>query len=106
MASTAGVPSTRAARAAALLLVIRTACCRRADRPPDDACDGDEREDVREGLEERPPRIPVRRRERGGDRAQGAEEQGREPGQERPPLAEAECREPDEPDALGHVLVE
>src|SRR5207245_2046527 len=78
IASTASVPKMIAAMRAGLLLDIRTAVGGRGHRPPDHAGDRDERENVREGLEERAGaqerggRVDVRGGNREGER-------GREP---------------------------
>src|SRR4051794_27922073 len=104
--STASRPKTPATRPAPLLLDIWAAGGRRADGAADDAGDRDQRQDVRQGLEERPPLVAVRGREPVGERAREAEEERRHVRREWPPLAEDECSEADEPGAGRHVLVE
>src|SRR5256885_2203356 len=99
-ASTASAPKNPAARAAGLLLDIRPSGGGRPDRAPDHAGDGDERQDVRERLEERAPLVAVRGRQPVGERAREAEEQRGAPRVERLPLAEDERGEADEAGAV------
>src|SRR2546423_4036738 len=106
IASTASSPKNTAALPARLLLDIRTAGSRRADRAADHAGDRDQREQVRQRLEERAPLIAVRRRQPVGERARESEQQRRAPRRERAPLAEDERGEADEAGARGHLLVE
>src|SRR4051812_40880895 len=106
IASIASSPKHTAARAARLLLDIRTAGGRGADRAPDHAGDRDQREHVRQRLEERPPLVAVRRRQPVGERTREAEEQRRTPGREWTPLAEDERSQADEAGTRGHLLVE
>src|SRR4051812_124676 len=104
-ASTATPPSSAARDARWLLLRVRPANSCWWNRAPDDACDGDERQDVRECLEEHSGRVGVRgepERECG----RHAEEQGGRKRAEGAPVPEDQRGERDEPATRGHVLVE
>src|SRR5207237_738652 len=106
-AATASRPASSAAAAAGLLLRVGTANGGGRDRAADDARDGDQRQDVRKGLEERAvvrPALDVL--EPGGDRAREAEEERGPEGAERPPPAEDQRGERDEAAPGGHVLAE
>src|SRR5579884_3514174 len=104
IAKTARAPRT-AARRPPLLLDIRPAVGGRRDGAPDDARDGDQREDVRQCLEEGRGGAGVDRQPV-GERGREAEEEGGAPGSERAPVAEDHRGERDEPATLGHVLGE
>src|SRR3954453_18468438 len=107
IASTANSPKKTATRAAPrLLLDIRSAGGGRPDRAPDHAGDGDQRQQVRQCLEERAPLVAVGGRQAVGERAREPEEQGGRVRREGPPFAEHERGEPDEAGACRHVLVE
>src|SRR5215210_1612902 len=105
-ASNASRTEPRAAsfRARSLLLLVRPSNGCRRDRSADHAGDGDQREDVRQRLEER-GRIRRVDREPEGERGGEAEEECRAECAERPPVPEDQRRERDEPAAGGHVLV-
>src|SRR3989442_1075834 len=85
-------PSRTAAQARPflrLLLRVGTANRCRWDRTADNACDGDDRDDVRERAEEDRRRLPGRyRRELEGEGRREAEEERGAEGPERAPLAE------------------
>src|SRR5262245_64111515 len=93
-----------------LLLDVWTASGCGAPRAPDHAHEGDEREDVRQGLEEvgggEVGREERRALEPEGERAREAEEEARAEGAERPPVPEDDGRQGDVAPARGHVLVE
>ena len=73
----------------------------------DHSGDGDQRQEVRERSEERAVVGPgVHVLELRCQRAREAEQQRGAENAERPPVAENECREGDEPAARGHVLGE
>src|SRR5689334_2126865 len=90
IASTASRPANEPTRAVVLLLDIRPACSRRADRAADHSSDRDQRQRVGQRLEERAPLVPVGVRQPVGERAREAEEQRGAVGRERTPLAEDE----------------
>src|SRR2546430_15688993 len=104
IASTASSPKNTAARPARLLLDIRTAGSRGADRAPDHAGDRDQREQVRQRLEQRAPLIAVRRRQPVRERAPESEEQRRAPRREPAPPADDARGQADEIRARGHLL--
>src|SRR5581483_7027521 len=106
MARTASTPKRIATRAARLLPLIRPARCRRSDGTSDHSRDRDQRQQVRERLEQRPPLLPVGRGQPDRERAREPEEERRAEGRERPPLAEDERGKADEAVPLRHVLVE
>src|SRR5438128_9644975 len=100
-------PSTTATQARRLLLCVRATTCSWRNRAADDPGDGDQRQNVRQRLEQ-DGGIRPRRRLRHAER-----QRGREPEQkrcrecsERPPVAEDQRRETDEAAPRGHVLVE
>src|SRR5436189_2627062 len=104
-AAAAASPSRSASEARWLLLRIRPPHRGRRDRAADHAGDGDEREHVRQRLEQhrRGVRIDGKaERERG----RSAEEHRRGIGTERTPVAEDDGCERDEPTAVRHALVE
>src|SRR5262245_55538237 len=110
IAATARIPNRIAETRAGLLLLIRAAVGRGRHRAADYACDGDEGEDVRQGQPDRLGTqhagggVVVRRRDAVGERGREAEEAGGAERPERPPLAEDDRRERDEPLAAGHSL--
>src|ERR1041385_155752 len=91
--------------ARALLLLIRASNGCGRDRTADHACHGDQREDVRQRLEER-RRVVGARRKAVRKRGRETEEQRGAEGPERPPVAEDHCGQCDEAAAGGDVLVE
>src|SRR5437870_3421762 len=106
-AATASRPAASAAGAAGLLLCVGAANGGGRDRAADDARDGDQRQDVGQGLEERAvvrPALDVL--EPGGDGAREPEQKRGSEGAERPPAAEDQRREGDEAAPCGHVLAE
>src|SRR5437588_5014631 len=106
-AATARRPAASAAVAAGLLLRVGAANSGGRDRAADDARHGDQREDVGQGLEEGAvvrPALDVL--EPGSDGAREAEQERGPEGAERPPPAEDQRREGDEPAPGGHVLAE
>src|SRR5829696_6699286 len=101
----ASVPSRTAATAD--LFDVRAANGGRRDRPADDPRDGDQREHVRQGLEQQLVGLPrLDEPEPLGERAREAEEERRGEGADRSPAAEDERGERDEAAAGGHVLGE
>src|SRR5436305_11585521 len=75
IARTASAPSTTAARAAPLLLLIRPARGRRPDRAADHPGHRDDRQYIRQGVEQCAPLVAVRVRQAVRQRAREAEEQ-------------------------------
>src|SRR3954454_17493418 len=106
IARTASAPRATAARAAPLLLLIRPARGRRPDRAADHPGHRDDRQHIRQGVEQCAPLVAVGVRQAVGQRAREAEEQRGAPGRERPPLPEHEGGQPDEAGAARHVLIE
>src|SRR4051812_35802897 len=101
----ASVPSRTAATAD--LFDVRAANGGGRDRPTDHPRDRDQREDVRQGLEEQLVGLPrLHLAEPLGEGAREAEEEGGGEGAERAPPTEDERRERDEPSAGRHVLRE
>src|ERR687887_1065558 len=105
-AATASRPAASAPGAAGLLLLVGTANGGGRDRAADDAGDGDQRHDVRKGVEERAVDVAVVLAEALGERRREAEEERGAEGAEGAPLAEDERGEGDVAAAGGHVLVE
>src|SRR5205823_1371982 len=88
-AATAASPSANASRASGLLLLVGAANRCRRDRAADHSCDRNQREDVRERLEEDGVRRPVgNAAEPLRERAREAEEERSTESAERPPLPE------------------
>src|SRR3954451_1414563 len=101
----ASVPSRTAATAD--LFDVRAANGGGRYRPADDPRDGDQREDVRQGLEQQLVGLPrLHLAEPLGERAREPEQKGGGEGAERAPATEDERRERDEPSAGRHVLGE
>src|SRR5262249_26832986 len=91
-----------------LLLTVRTAIRSRWDRAADHAGDGDQRQDVRERLEEQRRRAAFREvgGQAGAECGRQAEEHAGRVGAEWPPVAEDDRGDRDEAAAAGNTLVE
>src|SRR5262249_39860339 len=91
-----------------LLLTVWTAIRSRRDRAADHAGDGDQRQDIRERLEEQRRRAALREigRQAVAERAREPEQQACGVGAERPPVAEDDRGDRDEPPPARQVLVE
>src|ERR671935_89112 len=96
-AATASRPARSAAAAAGLLLCVGAANGGGRDRAADDARDGDQRQDVRQNLEEGAVVRPgVDELEPRSNCARETEQEGGTEGAERPPATEDQGRERDE----------
>src|SRR6266536_5019724 len=103
--STPARPKTIESQARALLLLVGPSTRGGRNRAADHSGDRDQREDVRQRLEERPRRLAVRRRKLDeGERACEAEQQRRSERTEWTPVAEDHRGEGDEAAAAGHRL--
>src|SRR6202140_127984 len=89
----------------ALLLPVRTANGGGWDRSADHACDGNQRQDVGQGLEEGSGSAGVDGKPEGECGRETEQERGAK-GTEWTPVAEDQASEGDEPTATGHVLGE
>src|SRR5437660_12902567 len=101
--ATASTPATSAATARGLrargrLLLLRVRASNRGggNRAADHSGDRDQRQHVRQGLEERSGRLAVGVRQPQGERAREAEQQRRAEGAERAPVSEDQRGERDE----------
>src|SRR4029450_10853078 len=88
-----------------LLLLVRPANGGGWYRAADHSRDRDQRQDIRQGLEQQ-RRLPRVLRKRAGERTGKPEQQGGPHGSERLPHPEDQCGESDEAPADRHVLAE